>query len=471
MRRTRRGLTALACGLLAVLATATSAGAAGNRVLAEQATSPARADGADAIAWLAAPGTLQLADGQGTLTSTVDLSGGCVEPPTQLDAVGGGQLLFACSVEHDFPFGRFPSGEPRLLDLATHVVHVPAGAVEQWYSDLAAPLGTARFLDVGAGSVLMEASSYHSSVGVRTIDWRTGALTPDGATPTQVLDVDAPGGATTPCEPLLRRRWDVPFTGVTDPPPYFDPFLYEAPYGVTWGLRSPLALQRCGEASGQLLQPRLKHGQMLRVVQLAGGIVSWLARDYTRVRQPGTVPLRAYLPSCGVRVERPVRLAWGDDLSPHIAHVHDALVVSEQADRGGPWRISRLPLSGVCAQADRAWSLGVRAGRRSTTLQAAPGATQRLVNRGWAATRVAAPSTRASRLAVRDGATLRLHSDLGAHAISWRLGRGAWHALHAAPNGWRLKLPEQLAGRRLGLRVRTRQSGTASYALRLTSRR
>ncbi len=470
MRRIHRGLTALACALLAVLATATGAHADGNRVLAEQASSPARADGADAIAWFAAPGTLQPADGHGALASTVDLSGGCLAPPTQLDLAGGGQLLFRCSTEHDFWFGRFPADEPRLLDLSTRAVHVPAGVVEEWYADLDEPVGAAWFNAVGRQGVQMAAYTYHAGTRDFAIDWRSGARVDFQAAADRVFDVDAPGLVTTLCEPLRQTRWDVPFTGVTDPPPYFDPLLYEAPYGVSWGLRSALTLQRCGESAAQVLEPRPPHGRMLRVVQLSGGFVSWLARDITRVQPPASIPLRAYLPSCGVRVERPVSLVSGDELSPQIAHARDALVVSEQAARGGPWRISRLPLSGVCAQTDKAWSLSVRAGRRTTTLHAAPGATQRLVNRGWRATRLASTATRDPRLAVRDGATLGLY-ETDAHAIRWRLGRGPWHALREAPNGWRLDLPQHLAGQRLTLRVRTRQGGTATYALRLTPRR
>jgi len=460
----------LALPLVLLLVASAGPAARADRVLAEHASSPARSDGAGTVAWIAAPGALQLADGRGSPTASVDLSGGCVEPPEQLDAVGGGQLLFTCTVEHDFWWGRGRSGEPRLLDLATRAVRVPAGAVEAFYDALDRPLGSARFEDVGLHGVRMWESVYHGGEGVQGIDWRSGASMGDPVDPAQVLDVDAPGLVTTLCAPLRRTRWDIPFVhGVTDPPPLFDPFLYAPPYGVAWGLRSPLVLRRCGRPGAQVLEPRLPHDRMLRTVALAGGTVAWLAGDYTATPGSKRLPLRAYLSDCGARVQRPVTVQPSTSVSPQIALVRDGLVLSELTDAGRAWRISRLSLAGVCRRLRQTWSLGVLA-EAVQGLAAAPGSTQRLVDRGLLATRLQPPRAR-TRLTVRAGSTIRLLPGTPAHAMRWRLGAGRWHRIRPV-DGWRwtLRLPDRLEARSLGIRVRTRQGGELRFAAPLVVR-
>jgi hypothetical protein len=437
---------------------APAGGAAADRVLAEGAASPARSDGKRTAVYFSAPGTLQLLDAGGTPEAAVDVGGGCVEPPSELIAVSETKALFTCAVEHDFEYGRFPSREPRLLDLVTHAVSVPVGAVEAMYGVLSATSG-GLFEDVGEHGVLFHWYAYHGNNSRGAIDWRTGARADEPTVPTHLLDLDAPELVATLCDPLRRKPWDVPHEGGSDPPPPFDPFLYEPPYGVSWGPRSPLTLQRCGSSHAQVLERRLPHDQLLQAVALSDGVVSWLGADGARP----TSALRAYLPRCGVRVERRA-------VSSEIAHVRGGLLLSERVN--GLWRISRLSLAGICAQTRRAWSLTVR-GRRAVVLHARAGATQRLVNRGWHATRIVRLRDRVPRLEARAGSTLRLDPGVAAGAMRWRLGAsGGWHRVRAVANGWRLKLPQRLDGPgRLALRVRSRQGGEALFDVRVVPSR
>lgn len=441
----------LATSAVALVAPAGAAGA--DRVLADDAASPARSDGKRTIVYFSRPGTLRQLDARGAPVAAADVGGGCVEPPSELVAVSETKALFTCAVEHDFSYGRLPSREPRLLDLVTHAVSVPVGAVEAMYAVLS-PTSGGHFEGVGEHGVLFHWGAYHGNDSRGAIDWRTGAETAEPTAPNQLLDLDAPGLVATLCDPLRRKPWDVPQEGPGSSPA-FDPFLYEPPYGVSWGPRSALTLQRCGSSHARVLERRLPQDQMLHAVALShDGVVSWLGAVGAR---PASA-LRAYLPRCGVRVERRA-------VSSEIAPVRGALVVSEQVD--GLWRISRLPLAGVCTQTRRAWSLTVR-GRRAVVLRARAGATQRLVSRGWHAVRLQAPSEGVPHLRTRPGETLGLHPGAAVHALHWRLGGGGWHRLRAAGNGWKLTLPQGLErSERLELRVRSRVGGEALFAVRV----
>ena len=143
-------------------------------LLSTRALSPARADGADAIALIDIAGTVRVLDGRGTPRAAVDVSGGCLQPPSQLVAVGGGQTLYMCSVEHDTSFGAALRDEPRLLDLATRSVHVPAGAGVALDGVPANTCGD-WFDDVGVYGVELHVACAHDGGWVEAINWHSGA--------------------------------------------------------------------------------------------------------------------------------------------------------------------------------------------------------------------------------------------------------------------------------------------------------
>lgn len=454
-------LLAAACAGAALFAPLAGAAPA-DRVLARQSPSPARADGDDTIALMPRAGVVQLLDGRGTPTGSADVSQGCLTPPAALGALRSGQLLFTCSVEHDFPSGPSPSDEPRVLDLATDSVRVPAGALDALYRALELPLGGGAFLDVGAFGLLFASGYYHGGMSYEAIDWRSGMAVPQPRTPSQVLDLDSSTLVTTLCAPLRRHPWDSPTGDLTDPDPLFDPFQYAPPYALSWGPRSLLTLRRCGSSVRTVLQPRLRATASLAGVQLAGGVASWIVYDLMDPRDG--LPLRAYFPACGVRVERLVEVGAQDLVVPQVAHVRGALILSEQFVQGKPWRITRLSLAGVCHQTTRAWTLMVMSGRKAVRLAATSGATDSLPNEGWSATRLASSQSRA-RLRVGHAASLRLVPGVGAQAIRWRLGAGRWHALRARAGRWQAAVSPIGRPQLLTLQVRWRHAGFAAYAL------
>jgi hypothetical protein len=116
------------------------------------------------------------------------------------------------------------------------------------------------------------------------------------------------------------------------------------------------------------------------------------------------------------------------------------------------------------------WSLTAAAGGRSVQLLAAAGATARLVNRGWLASRVQPGEAHVLSLPVQAGATVRLYPGERAHAMRWRLGSGRWHALRSVGERWQLRIPQDALGQRLTVGVRSRQGGEARFTLRLAGR-
>lgn len=434
----RTPLLALAALLAGVLL---AAPAAADRLIADDAPSAAYSNDADTIARIAAPGSLELLDGDGAVTDTVDVGADC----TALDAVGGGVALYECA------------DGPRLLDLSTHATRVPVGAREALAQALGQTLGFARFEGVGTTGLLFSSICYHCGESVRAIDWRTGATVGTPSEPTQLLDLDSTSLVTTLCSPLRQSPWDLPQRGI-DPWPEFDPFLYASPYGLTWGPRSPPTLETCGTEHALALDARPRHVRFLADVQLTRSVASWVV--VRRADLPAS--LRVYRPSCGVRFERSVAFAQPGEAYGHVALASDALFVSEPLE-GHRWRIRQLSLDGLCERAVRAWTLRVANGRRHLALVARPQARVRLRDRGWLATRIAVPGS-TPRLAVRPGTPLRVAGAEPLRSLRWRIGGGAW--TRGAP-GAGIALGRFDRDARLRIQVRYASGRSARFALKL----
>ncbi len=429
--------------LLACALTAAPSAAAPFQTIAEQAPSPARADGASTIAYMPAPGMLRLLDAQGAQTAAVDLSAACASPPSAVDAIGGGVLAFSCAY-----------AEARLLDLATRTVRVPAGVPEALRRAFDYTLGGGWIDAVGVHGVRLQESAYHSGQWTSTIDWRSGARVADPTDPTQLLDVDSPTLVTTLCEPLRRRPWDLPSRDI-DPWPLYDPLLFEAPYGVTWGPRSPLTLQRCGDTRARVLEPRNRRDWHVKQAVLDAGFVSWIAGD----------ALRAYLPACAVRVERPFMQAPGAYF-PTLAHVAGGIVFSEQRSYGAPLRIELLSLDGVCERTTRAWRFGAANESRRVAVPLRS-ASLRVDRPGWLARRLGTGTPRTPRLAVRPGTDVSLTAGAQLRGVRWRLGDGRWRAAAVRSRVVRLPLPALATATVLRAEARYVSGGKARLAVRI----
>lgn len=443
-----RGTTLLLVVVLTALAAVSSCAAAAGRVLAERALSPAVAD-ADTIALVAQPGEARILDARGDERAAVPIGGGCLEPPTSIGPLGGGQLVFSCRLEHTAPYPYVIDGEVRMLDLATHAEHVPAGAAAALQAAIEEPVGFGSFEAVGTHGLLFSSSYYHSNVTVKGIDWRTGAQVADPGTDA-VLDMDSPTLVTPLCAPVRRQASDSPF----DPRPSFNPFAYAAPVALGAGFHGPVTLQRCGERAPRVLQPRLAR-RYVSELRLARGVATW------RLGRLGSAPtrLRGYLIACDVLLD------WELEVDEQAVPTHRALVLS-QGGAFGPWRIRRLLLDGICPATRAAWTLTAVNGERSVAARPSA-ATLGLPTREAVATLLARHAAGAARLAVRPGTSIRLTPGRRAHTVRWRSGAGAWHRLRFGRSGWRLPA---LAGETLAVDVRYRRGGSARFALRLVPR-
>jgi hypothetical protein len=346
-------VAAVAVTSLALLAGAGSNAAVAADVIASDVTGPALSDGRDTLAFLAKPGTARLLDGSGGDARDVAVGDGCLTPPTEISAVGGGQVVVQCQRPHTSIFADEPRDEPRLLDVATLQLRdvVGAGRILDYADDSSSSYSRVGGA-VGTAGIAYTASGYHWAVW-GGLDWRTGASVRDPSSATAIIDLDSPSLTTSLCAPLTRVR--NPLEESWPDGSAFEPYAYEAPYGLSWSSSAPLRLQRCGSSAATVLQPRTRihPGQP----QLDAGFVTWTMRGVGP-----SMPLYGYLPRCGLR------LRWAVSPLTRTAHLTDALVVSETWSGIGRWRISRIPLDGACARIERGWRVTVAASGRRVAL-------------------------------------------------------------------------------------------------------
>ncbi len=428
---------------------------AAGRLLADAAPAPAVAD-ANTIAVMSSPGNVRLYDARGGELAALTIGDGCVRPPGGIGPIGGGQLMFDCSVARPSPVGGDATYEPRLLDVSTHETRIAAGASDAYYRALDEPLGAGYFIAVGAHGLLLRSSYYHGNTVDEGIDWRTGAhVAEPGAE--AVLDIDSPSLVAPLCAPLARRPYDIAPSDTIDGLPAFDPFVYAPPYALESGPRSRLMLQRCGTTSARFVEADLGRRQVYDM-RLVPGIATW--RLWVLGRQP--TRLRGYLIGCGVLLD------WELRAGTQAAPTRHALVLSEPADDGRTWRVRRILLDGICERTRAAWQMTVANGPRSVHLPPR-GATLRLSDRGATAT-LPDRISRLRHLAVRAGTSVRLLPGTGARAVLWR-GEGGWRRLHAGPEGWSLPAAATRAPADLTFEVRYRGGGRARFEVHLLPRR
>lgn len=437
----------MALGAAALLCAAPAAAGAAQpgQVLSRSALDPAATDGANAIAFAPAPGRVRVLDGRGRVVRDAKLSSACLDPLNDVTAVGGGQVVFRCSVTRE-PVAAI---QPRRLDIATGEVGAIARSAEivEWAETAQSGPGTANFWRIGTHG------TYAHLFGVRldslvVSDWRTGSLLAWRTLGERaVVDLDSPTLQTELCAPMVRTPMADPFN---EPDPYYD-FVYGPPLALSIvDDDGGLELRRCGTTRAIALAER-GAGDL----HVDAGIAAWTTgRGSER-------PLRsfAYLPACSATTQLTL------PGHPSIGYVDGALVVStRQADT---WEIRRIPLGGVCGRVDRVRQLELRApGRPARTVRAVSG---RFLDgpSGATVTLPAAASTR--RLLARGGQTVRLVTGARAERVRWRVGTGPWRAARGDGRTWSVRMPDvRRAGTRsLDVDVRLTGGGGARFAGRL----
>jgi hypothetical protein len=164
------------------------------------------------------------------------------------------------------------------------------------------------------------------------LDWHSGQRFSADGDAMHVSDLDVPSMFDVLCAPLHKRTYDKIGNDIGRGIAPFNPYRYEAPYGVHDGPNTPLTLERCGSDDETVLEPWVRRKHRAVLAQLASGFVTWFVVDPVDVPWSYTA-LRGYLPQCDVR------LAWHVALSAAVGHVAGAVMLSEHTGRG--WTIQR----------------------------------------------------------------------------------------------------------------------------------
>jgi hypothetical protein len=445
MRTIRKGRVALIAGALAALLTVASvpARAEAGTLLEAHASGPAMSDGSGTVAFPLTPGTVHVLRSDGARYDA-DVRGICDGGDPSIGAVGGEELLLLCPGAPNSG-----GGKPLLLDLATRALREVAGAAALIATNRLSPYGWTTFNDVGAYGVGFHVGAYHGS-NDGALNWQTGVRSYGvGGAPARALDLDSPELSTPLCSPLQRvaTRYE------TDGPEFY-PYAFEAPYGVAKidrdavpALAATLTLERCGSARRLILSR-----DDVRDLQLKQGIISWDVGVYAGY---------AYLTGCDAQIR------WGTEGAVRVAHLVDAVVLSEAASASGPWHIRRVGIAGICGQVRDAWTLTTANGMRTARASATVAATLRLHDGDATATLRARPRGAVVSLRVQLGTSLRLYPGVAADDMRWKLAAHRWRALDRTSGAWRLPVPPLAAPRTLIVGVRFRQGGSARFALRL----
>lgn len=435
MLRKTTGRAAAAAAVALAGAALAPAGAiaatAADELISATATTAALTDGKGTFAFGTAPGTLRIV-AQGR---AVDAAVPAECQPLQLDAIGGGQVALRCEVPQ--PQGGSRS-EPRLVDVATGEVRVPAG-IEHL---VLAPnqQGGVRIAGVGSVglSVMQIGPKYQQT---RAVDWRSGAVLPvpgedrgDGA---QIADLDSAAGVQTMCAPL-RRVGTEEYDGW-----FFAPFVYAKPWGA-W--RAPddagILLQRCGSPRPINIGTTVR-GEMTVASGLATVGGTGDERGYT------------YAIACGLR------LTWQAGVT--AGHVDGAAILSGR-EAEGPWEIRRVPLGGACDSARKALRLDVRAAGKG--VRAAPRAARWTESAlGATAKQVTGLAKEAPQLRLAAGGTATVASGRTAARVQWRTG-GAWKNARRAGSGWTIAAPGLRSARTATVRA-TSPGASATFVVKL----
>lgn len=275
------------------------------RVIARAAFGPARTDGTT-IVYAASDGQITLGPAAGGgARSSVSVMSSCAADRPMISAAGGGQALFECGGTRDEAYFQVDEA-PLLLDLATHAVHMPAGAAEQETTWQDAEDGSNSFEAIGAYGIRARYMAYHTD-STTVIDWHTGRTVGRVFDPPSIEDLDWPTLWRPLCVPVRRAL-------AYDPP---------LALRVRWG---KLLLVRCGSAHVRVL------ARGVHDPRLAEGFASWWTGDARIVR----------LAHCRLRVPAQ-KHAFAD-------HVRGGLLLSDRSTEAGPWRIRLVSLRGACGR-------------------------------------------------------------------------------------------------------------------------
>ncbi|MDW5594332.1 hypothetical protein VSS74_08295 [Conexibacter stalactiti] len=360
-----------------------------------------------------------------------------------LSAAGGGQLLLVCMVQRPDAAPGQLAREPRLIDAATGVMHVPAGIAE-WRTQPESPT-VYHFDGVGAAGISAYAWDHGRPAMPVARDWRTGALLPQpGETPQdagKVADLDRSDGVQRMCAPLAR------FGSEQGADWGFWPYQYEAPYGVgQQPAVGPIVVQRCGERTTTTIaddSPSLQIGR--------GHVVG-----------ASTERRFAYAFGCGVRLDWSVV-----DGGRTIGLLDDAVVLAELDAAAGGSRIVRVPLDGLCARAATAGRTVVASGGRDVTA-AVRALSYADTPTGASARRLASLRVRAPQLTLGPAGRTRLTLGRTASTVRWRIGdSGRWRAAGESGRGWRIDLPRLGRERLLTVRTSAGDGEAATVAVRV----
>jgi hypothetical protein len=422
------------------------------RVVAQDATSPAVTDGHSLEAYVPAPGTIRVRRA-GAGSFDVDVTNACPTPIRYVSAVGGGEVLFNCPG---------PPARPLLLDVATRTVQEPVGAAKAIADAENDPTGGyAGALDVGAYGLLLATPAYHAADAQEVLDWHTGATTSAYPPATAVLDLDSPTMSMPLCAPLTRKPYDTPLTFDTPP---FDPYRYEAPYGVLDGPRTSLTLEQCGSTRTLVLQPwRRFHPRALQI-ELASGFVSWVLNDGQRAS------LYAYLPACHLRLQWAVR-SWPSSV-PSISavrtgHVAHGVILSEASSAG--WTIRRLLIGTVCDWAPRAVRLGLFSADRTVASVMPHDGSVPLDHVDALASIFGTRAPPIPLVRLRAGARLDASVGAAVRRAHWRVGAGSWHIARGKRWSASLTVPGIRVPQPLTIVLDFRAGGSARYLIRVAA--
>ncbi len=403
-----RVTTLVVCSAIALSIAAAGADAA---VLARGAATPALTDGHGLAAWLDGPGVVHGLDVASGDAFDADVGASCLDPVRSLLSVGGGEVLFACSVLP--PGAGFPREEPRLLDVASRTVVVPAGAAGLIDESLGDSAESTTFSDVGSYGLRFSKTGTHNEYGPGVLDWHTGQRFGADGDATHVSDLSVPSMFDTLCAPLHKRTYDKIGDDIGRGIAPFDPYSYEAPYGVYDGPYTSLMLERCGSDAQTVLEQWVRRKHQAVLAELASGFVTWFVVNPLDLPLSYTA-LRGYLPQCNAR------LAWHVASSATAHHVAGAVVLSEHTGHG--WTIQTLGVSGLCGRLHAPMQVRVSDGSARTLVFTT--SVLRRADHGLSVTRAALHPRSVRRLQLRRGTNVRVVVGASVRSLRWQVGGG-----------------------------------------------
>jgi hypothetical protein len=408
----RRAGTLAAClAVILAFAGAVAVASAGAAVVARGAATPALTDGHGLVAWLDRPGVVHVLDVASGDAFDTDVGASCLDPVRSLISVGGGEVLFACTVQ---PLGAsFPREEPRLFDVASRTVVVPEGAARVIDESLGDSLESTTFSDIGRFGLGYSKTGTHNEYGPGVLDWHSGQRFSADGDATHVSDLDVPSMFDALCAPLHKRTYDKIGTDIGRGIAPFNPYRYEAPYGVHDGPYTSLTLERCGSGHETVLEPWVRRKHRAVLAELASGFVTWFVVNPVDVPWTYTA-LRGYLPQCDAR------LAWHVAPSATVGHVAGAVVLSEHTGRG--WTIQTLDVTGLCDRLHAPLEVRVSDGPRHVLVPTT--SILRRADHGLTATRQALRPRPVRPLWLRRSTEVKVAVGASVRSLSWRVEGG-----------------------------------------------